>query len=245
MLSITRGYEHVVFCLLLLCKRGDIDISTSEEEEDKLKAILYSHMNTLSPSFFFDLKDNPHRKLFEGIQFVWKVLNNLKDFFASQVLEGIAISIPDSAYLVCREKISVGEGSVIEPGAYIEGPCIIGEHCLIRHGAYIRPYSLIGDHSVIGHSSEIKHSILFPYVHASHFNYVGDSVIGNGVNLGGGVICANLRLDLKEVRVKEYKTGLQKLGAIIGDHTQVGCNSVLNPGTLLKKRTLIRPCSNV
>jgi NDP-sugar pyrophosphorylase family protein len=199
-------------------------------------------MNPLSPLFFFELADDP---LFKESQFAWEPLRNLKDFFTSQVLGEISIAIPDGVFLIYKEKISVGEGSIIEPGAYIEGPCIIGKHCLIRHGAYIRPYTLIKDHCVIGHASEIKHSILFPYAHASHFNYVGDSILGKEVNLGGGVICANLRLDRKEVKINGYKTDLKKLGAIIGDRAQVGCNSVLNPGTLLKKRALIRPCSNI
>ena len=108
----------------------------------------------------------------------------------------------------------------MEPGAYIEGPCVIGKACQIRHSAYVRPYVVTGDRCIIGHSSEVKHSILLDGAQAPHFNYVGDSILGNGVNLGAGVICANFRLDHREVIVEiegnRHETGLRKFGAIVG-----------------------------
>jgi len=138
---------------------------------------------------------------------------------------------------------------LVEPGSYIEGPCVIGDGCHIRHGAYIRPYVLTGNGCVLGHASEFKHSVLLDDVCAAHFNYVGDSILGNRVQLGAGAICANFRLDSKEVMVKigedHFKTGTKKFGAIIGDQSKVGCNSVINPGILLRKRTMVRACSLV
>jgi bifunctional N-acetylglucosamine-1-phosphate-uridyltransferase/glucosamine-1-phosphate-acetyltransferase GlmU-like protein len=119
----------------------------------------------------------------------------------------------------------------------------------VRHGDYVRPYVLTGKRCVIGHSTEVKHSILLDGAQAPHFNYVGDSILGKGVNLGAGVICANFRLDhgevIVEVEGKRFKTGLRKFGAILGDLSQIGCNSVLNPGVLLRKRTFSRACSSI
>lgn len=138
---------------------------------------------------------------------------------------------------------------MIEPGVYIQGPCIIGKNCVIRHGAYIREGVICGDYCQIGHSAELKHSILLNHACATHFVYVGDSILGNEVNLGAGVKCANLRLDRSEVVVawngKRVKTGLKKLGAIVGDRVQIGCNCVLNPGTLIGKESFSHPLLNL
>ncbi len=147
--------------------------------------------------------------------------------------------------MVNPEQISIGEGTIIEPGAYIRGPCIIGKNCQIRHGAYIRGNVIIGDHCVVGHATELKHSILLDHAHAAHFAFVGDSILGNGVNLGAGVRCANLRLDGAPVCVQygeeSFSTGMRKLGAVIGDEAQIGCNVVLNPGTCFGKESRCFP----
>jgi len=197
------------------------------------------------PEHFFDLSSFSHRALFDGCEYVWQALNNIDTYLSSQKLgvhEGV--QHPD-AWLVNPELISIGPGSVIEPGAYVQGPCIIGSGCQIRHGAYIRGNCIIGDGAVIGHTTEIKNSIVFDRAHAAHFAYVGDSILGSGVNLGAGVKCANLCLHAGQVFVRyngeKIATGRRKFGAIIGDFSQIGCNTVLNPGTLLSKEVHVFP----
>lgn len=202
----------------------------------------------LSPTFFFDLTNTGHESFFSKANFVWDLLKELQTYLLSLELGKISCPIPEGVYLINEKQISIGKGTIVEPGAYIEGPCFIGENCHIRHAAYLRPDVLICDNCNIGHASEIKHSIMLKGCAIPHFNYVGDSIIGQGANLGAGVICANLRLNHKEIYVKigekEYNTGLKKFGAIVGDYSQIGCNSVLNPGTLLKKSSFIYPCSS-
>lgn len=180
---------------------------------------------------------------------VWESLKNLKIYLDSLNLGKIECQIPTSSTLVNPEKISIGKQTVVEPGAYIEGPCRIGENCQIRHGAYIRGNVLTGDRCIIGHATEVKHSIFLNDSKAPHFNYVGDSILGNHVNIGAGVVCANFRLDSGEVSIEIeggfYKTGVNKFGAVVGDGSQLGCNCVINPGVLLKKGTCLKPCTSI
>jgi NDP-sugar pyrophosphorylase family protein len=203
----------------------------------------------LTTSQLFSLEGYSHDALFEGCQYPWQALARLQDYLKSLELGKIEIAIPSSAHLVHPEWISIGAGTVVEPGAYIQGPCVIGKNCVVRHGAYIRGDVVIGDSCVIGHDTEVKHSIFFNRTSAAHFNYVGDSILGNGVNLGAGVKCANLRLDHQPIHVliqgERTNTQLHKLGAIIGDGAQVGCNCVINPGTILGRNSFCFPCLNV
>lgn len=196
-----------------------------------------------------ELEAYTHRKLFEQSNYPWEALASLEAYLNSSDLGQIEVSIPPSAHLINPEKISIGSGTVVEPGAYIQGPCIIGKNCMIRHGAYLRGNVITGDECVIGHDTEVKHAIFLNRACAAHFNYVGDSILGNGVNLGAGVKCANLRLDHQTIVVKvlgvSIDTRLKKLGAIIGDGAQVGCNCVINPGTILGKNSFCFPCLNV
>ncbi len=205
--------------------------------------------NPLSPSAFFLLEHFAHSSLFDGCTYVWEALERLVPYLKQQKLGKIEVDIPSSAHLINPSLISIGKGTVVEPGAYIQGPCIIGDNCQIRHCAYIRGDVIAGEACVIGHSTEVKHSILLDRASAGHFNYVGDSILGNGVNLGAGVKCANLKLDHSPVTVfmggERYKTNLRKMGAVIGDGAQLGCNCVTNPGTLMGRNTLAYPCVNV
>lgn len=145
--------------------------------------------------------------------------------------------------------IYIGKGTVVEPGALIKGPTIIGDHTEIRQGAYIRGNCLIGDRCVVGHTTEVKTSIMLNGAKAGHFAYIGDSILGNEVNLGAGTKLANLKIIQAEMRLRVegevYKTSLRKLGAIMGDSVETGCNSVTSPGTLLGKGSLVYPCVNV
>ena len=198
---------------------------------------------------FFDLSSFEHRGVFEGCRSVWQVLERLKEYLSHQPLGVIQCSCPDGVVLEHPELISIGRGTIVEPGAYIRGPCIIGRDCEIRHGAYIRGNVLVGDNCVVGHTTELKHAILLNHAKAAHFAFVGDSVLGNDVNLGAGVKCANLRLDGTQVIIKRDKerspTGLRKFGAIIGDGCQIGCNVVTNPGTLVGKNVRCCPTANI
>ena len=203
----------------------------------------------LTPEIFFDLHLFSHKEVFLMEAPVWESLKNLKQYLESLDLGKIECQIPSSVTLVNPEMISIGKRTIVEPGAYIEGPCIIGENCQIRHGAYIRGNVLTGDRCIIGHATEVKHAIFLDDSKAPHFNYVGDSILGNHVNIGAGVICANFRLDHGEVVVEVegdlYKTGIKKFGAVLGDGSQLGCNSVINPGILLRKRTYSRACTSI
>jgi bifunctional UDP-N-acetylglucosamine pyrophosphorylase / glucosamine-1-phosphate N-acetyltransferase len=194
---------------------------------------------------FFELAQFAHKDLFEESAFVWRALENLKSYLEQSCLGKISTFIPQGCILIHPELISIGEGTEIEPGTLIKGPCIIGKNCQIRFGAYLRGNVILGDRCIVGHSTEVKNALFFDEAKAPHFNYVGDSILGSRVNLGAGVKCANFRFDQKNIMIsygeKKIETELSKLGAILGDDVHVGCNVVLNPGTLLGKKTRCYP----
>jgi NDP-sugar pyrophosphorylase family protein len=152
-------------------------------------------------------------------------------------------------FLQKRDLISIGKGTVVAESAVLEGPCFIGENCEIRPHAYIRKGSVIGNNCVIGHGTEINRSLILDGAKLAHFNYVGDTIVGQGVNLGAGSKCANLRLDEKEIAIfcegTKILTGRKKFGSIIGHGASVGCNAVLNPGTILFPGASVAPCTSV
>lgn len=185
--------------------------------------------------------------LSSNLEYPWSILENMEKLFPN---EGhIETEIPEGVYLENKERISIGKGTIIEPGAFIKGPCIIGSNCEIRHGAYIRGNVITEDNCVIGHATEIKNSIMLSGAKAAHFAYVGDSILGRRVNLGAGVKCANFRLDRDFIKIFHngnwINTKLKKLGVILGDDVQVGCNTVLSPGTIVGKNSWIYPCISV
>jgi UDP-N-acetylglucosamine diphosphorylase / glucose-1-phosphate thymidylyltransferase / UDP-N-acetylgalactosamine diphosphorylase / glucosamine-1-phosphate N-acetyltransferase / galactosamine-1-phosphate N-acetyltransferase len=159
------------------------------------------------------------------------------------ILEGTVV-IMAGAILV-GELIEIGAGSLVEGGATIKAPTIIGARTEVRHGAYLRGQCLIGDRCVVGHATEVKHSIFLDDAKAGHFAYLGDSILGNDTNLGAGTKCANLKFlpgTIQLVMDNELvDTGLRKLGAILGDRTQTGCNSVTNPGTIIGRQSVLMP----
>ena len=200
----------------------------------------------LAPDHFFNLANYAHAELFADCDKVWEALDKIIDYLSAQTLGQIDGEIAQGAYLIDSHLISIGEGSVVEPGAYIKGPCFIGKGCAIRHGAYIRGNTITGDGCVIGHDTETKNAIFLDGAKAAHFAYVGDSILGNNTNLGAGVKCANLRFDglpiLLRLGDQKIETGRRKLGLILGDDAQVGCNAVPGPGTLMEKRSRALPC---
>ena len=158
----------------------------------------------------------------------------------------------DQAVYLKELQIFIGSGTRLEPSAIIKGPTVIGENCDIRQGAYVRGNVFAGEGCVIGHATEIKNSILMDHSEAGHFNYIGDSILGSHVNMGAGSKLANLQFRSREEKVKsiihsiqipslELETGMEKLGAVVGDHAEIGCNAVLCPGTLLGKDTWVYP----
>lgn len=173
------------------------------------------------------------KKLFDRVDYPWKVLPLIKDY----ILE--IIPTLDSDYIKLKNDVYVHKSVKIEEGAYINGPTIICENSVIRHNAYIRGSVIIGKSSVIGNSTEVKNSILFDKVECPHFNYVGDSVLGEHAHLGAGVILSNVRSDKKEVN------GLRKCGSILGNNAEIGCNSVLCPGTIVGENSSVYPLTMV
>ena len=191
-------------------------------------------MKGFAPGDFFNLAGFEHTKIFEGVEAVWEVLPKLAPYISAQT---------------GGEKVIIGDGTVVEEGAFIKGPAIIGKNCFIAHGAYIRENVILGDNVHIGHSVEVKNSIVLGNTAIAHLNYVGDSIVGNNVNIGGGAKTANFRLDGETISVKRgeerIETGLLKLGAIIGDNAKIGVNTVLNPGTVLGKGCMVYPLVSV
>jgi UDP-N-acetylglucosamine diphosphorylase / glucose-1-phosphate thymidylyltransferase / UDP-N-acetylgalactosamine diphosphorylase / glucosamine-1-phosphate N-acetyltransferase / galactosamine-1-phosphate N-acetyltransferase len=206
-------------------------------------------MYDFQTSYFFNLSNYRHSSLFSHSTFVWDALKHISLYLNSFKLGIIEAEVSPGAFLIDPENISIGKGSVVEAGAYIKGPCVIGDNCVIRHGAYIRGGLIAGDACVIGHATEVKDSIFLNHAYAAHFAYVGNSILGEGVNLGAGVKLANLNFNNKPVIIhfgdKRIETGMRKLGAVIGDKSQIGCNAVLNPGTLFGKNVNCYPSINV
>lgn len=175
----------------------------------------------------------------------WKLLEDpLEELLDALPSERIEIAVPADVHLL-GDRIAIGKGTRIAPGAVIEGPVWIGREVEIRPGAYLRGGIYLGDGCVVGASSEVKRSILLPGAKAPHLNYVGDSVLGHGVNLGAGTILSNFRHDGGKIHIpvdgRMLETGRRKLGAVLGDAVATGCNSVLHPGVVVGRGTQIYP----
>ena len=200
-------------------------------------------MQYMKASDYFDLDAFEHASLFADAP-AWGAIAGLDDYIRAQFASGAAVQNNKEFPMV-----SIGEGTTIAPGAVIEGPAIIGRNCTIGHGAYIRGGSVLGDRVHVGHAVELKHVIVMNDVAIAHLNYIGDSILGHAVNISGGAICANFRLDKQPVTVRHgdarHETGLEKLGAIVGDGCNVGVNAVLNPGTVLGRSSVVYPLQSV
>ena len=196
-----------------------------------------------APGDFFDLQGQIHEALFSGVKEAWEVLPKIGPYLKKNLKKGSQAKLIGQP--VIGEDVFLGEGTIVEPGVYIRGPAWIGKNCEIRHGAYIRENVIAGDGCVLGNSCEFKNCVLLSGAHVSHFSYVGDSVVGREVNLGAGVILSNYRLDGQSIRVRVggqlVETGLRKFGAMVGDGASIGCNAVLNPGSLVGKGAKILP----
>ena len=192
----------------------------------------------------YDLNETIAAPLFEGAVYPWELLPKISDF-----IKKLGASLPTDQYTQIKENVWVSNSATIAPTAYIGGPAIIDDEAEIRHCAFIRGNAIVGKGAVVGNSTELKNVILFNKVQVPHYNYVGDSILGIKAHMGAGSITSNVKSDKTLVTVKDgeegIETGLKKFGAMLGDHVEVGCNSVLNPGTVIGRNTNVYPTSMV
>ena len=187
-----------------------------------------------------ELYDILLEKYFSNYQYPCEILMDINKIILRMIEE-----LDKNEYNEISENVFVHKSVIIGQGVEIIPPAIIMEKSILRHNAYLRGNVIIGSNSVVGNSCELKNSILLSNDEVPHFNYVGDSILGDKVHLGAGVILANLRFDKKNIKVEGEQTDLRKIGAFIGDNTQIGCNSVIMPGTVIEKNSLIMPLSTV
>ena len=192
----------------------------------------------------FDLSQTTHGALFDGVEYPWEALKRLAGYLSQNLKPGTTgAEVHPAAHV--GPQVFIGAGTIVEPGAMIIGPAIIGAGCRIRHGAYIRENVIVGDGCVVGNSVELKHCVLFNQCQVPHFNDVGDSILGHKAHMGAGSILSNVKLDNQNVWVNfegtPIDTGLRKFGGLIGDKAEIGCNSVLNPGSILGRDSIVYP----
>ncbi len=201
-------------------------------------------MSKLSIGELFDLNETIAAKLFDGVTYPWEVLPKIGDF----IIE-LGKSLPEDRFEKRGEDIWIAKSAKVFDSAYIAGPCIIDEDAEIRQCAFIRGKAIVGKGAVVGNSTELKNVVLFNKVQVPHYNYVGDSVLGFKAHMGAGSITSNVKSDKTLVVVKSpegnFETGLKKMGAMLGDNVEVGCNSVLNPGTVIGRQSNVYPTSCV
>ncbi len=196
---------------------------------------------SFNPTAFFDVGGYAHAEIFANLEHVWDALARLDEYARERATSRIEGRVDEGAWIV--GDVYIASGAVVEAGAMVQGPTLLGPGTVVRHGAYVRGYCVTGADCVIGHATEVKRSILLDGAQAPHFNYVGDSILGNDVNLGAGTKLSNLKNDGGMVDVESpegrVSTGLRKFGAVVGDRVQTGCNSVTSPGTLIGPDTLV------
>ncbi len=194
----------------------------------------------------YDLGETIAAELFEGKTYPWEVLADIKEFIIK-----LGESLPKDLYEERAEHVWVAKSAKVFDSAYLGAPCIIDEDAEVRHCAFIRGSAIVGKGAVVGNSTELKNVVLFNKVQVPHYNYVGDSILGYKAHMGAGSITSNVKSDKTLVVVKdrfadeEIATGLKKFGAMLGDNVEVGCNSVLNPGTVIGRNSNIYPLSRV
>lgn len=201
-------------------------------------------MEHLKIKNLYDLEETIAKGIFDGVEYPWEVLSRISAYIVE-----LGNTLPEDKFEKRGENVWVAKSAKIFPSAYIGGPAIIDEEAEIRQCAFIRGNAIVGKGAVVGNSTELKNVILFNKVQVPHYNYVGDSILGYKAHMGAGSITSNVKSDKTLVVVKSpqgcIETGLKKFGAMLGDHVEVGCNSVLNPGTVVGRESNIYPLSRV
>ena len=201
-------------------------------------------METCKIKNLYNLEETIAKDLFEGAVYPWEVLPKISDF-----IKKLGATLSEEEYEKRGEDIWIAKSATVAPTAYIHGPAIIGKDAEVRHCAFIRGNAIVGEGAVVGNSTELKNVVLFNKVQVPHYNYVGDSILGYKAHMGAGSITSNVKSDKKLVKVHtpegDIETGIKKFGAMIGDNVEVGCGSVLNPGTVIGRESNIYPLSSV
>lgn len=203
-------------------------------------------MEAAKISHLYDLKKTIAAEIFNGKTYPWEVLADIKEFIVK-----LGESLPKDRFEERAEHVWVAKSANVFDSAYLGAPCIIDEEAEIRQCAFIRGSAVVGKGAVVGNSTELKNVILFDMVQVPHYNYIGDSILGYRAHMGAGSITSNVKSDKTLVTVKDHhtgeqiETGIKKIGAMLGDFVEVGCNSVLNPGTVIGRESNIYPLSSV
>ena len=192
----------------------------------------------------FDLNETRATEYLRGFDYPWEALAGIRELILA-----LGAHLPEGRYEKRGEDVWIAKSAVVFDSAYIAGPCIIGENSEVRHCAFIRGSALVGDNCVVGNSTELKNVILFNHVQVPHYNYVGDSILGAYAHMGAGSITSNVKSDKAPVVIKDgterIETGIKKVGAFLGDHVEIGCGSVLNPGSVVGRNSAVYPISSV
>ena len=201
-------------------------------------------MRELTVNELYDLNETIAKDIFDDVTYTWEVLPKIGDFIVE-----LGKTLSKEEYDQVEENVWIAKSANVFPSAYIHGPAIIGKDAEVRHCAFIRGNAIVGEGAVVGNSTELKNVILFNKVQVPHYNYVGDSVLGYKAHMGAGSITSNVKSDKKLVVVKTpeggIETGRKKFGAMLGDEVEVGCGTVLNPGSVVGRHTNIYPLSSV
>ncbi|MCD8197378.1 MAG: UDP-N-acetylglucosamine pyrophosphorylase [Lachnospiraceae bacterium] len=201
-------------------------------------------MSEIKIADLFDLNETIGAELFEGLTYPWEALPKIGDF-----IRKLGETLSEEEYEKVGEDVWIARSATILPSAYIHGPAIIGKNAEVRHCAFIRGNALVGEGAVVGNSTELKNVVLFNKVQVPHYNYVGDSILGYRAHMGAGSITSNVKSDKLLVKVHtpegDIETGIKKFGAMIGDMVEVGCGSILNPGSVIGRQSNIYPLSSV
>lgn len=212
--------------------------------ENTRRGFIIMKLDDFTVQNLFDLNETIAATLFDKVTYPWEVLPKIKEYIIR-----LGQELPEDKYEKRGDDIWIARSATVFDSAYIAGPCIIDEEATVRQCAFIRGSAIVGRGTVVGNSTELKNVVLFNNVEVPHYNYVGDSILGYHAHMGAGSITSNIKADKKNVVIhcgdQEQETGLRKMGAMLGDWVDVGCNSVLNPGTVIGKYTNLYPLSMV
>ena len=201
-------------------------------------------MSKIQIQDLYDLNETIAAELFEGLIYQWEALPKIGEFSKK-----LGKTVSEEEYDKIGEDVWIAKSAKVFDSAYIHGPAIIGKEAEVRHCAFIRGNALVGEGAVVGNSTELKNVVLFNKVQVPHYNYVGDSILGYKAHMGAGSITSNVKSDKKLVKVHtpegDIETGIKKFGAMVGDYVEVGCGSILNPGTVVGRESNIYPLSSV